>query len=165
MQRLLLVITMSFLSIFIFAQDEEDFTRKGKFMIETGPSFVSGLGASTGGSILFDDGNTLTQIAVEAGKFISEDFAIKFKLGILGGTGTTLTNISGGGKYYLGGIAPVEVDLGIVSGFGSTSFIGGAHIGYAFKAADNIYFEPKAGIIYSEESAVGSIKFSFALMF
>jgi len=94
---------------------------------------------------------------------VTEDLAIKAKIGVFGG-GRTISNFGVGAKHYISGVAPLDIDLGIITGFGSTSFIGGAHIGYAIKAADNIYFEPKHGVVYSEESTITSIKFAFALI-
>lgn len=164
MKKLLLVTLLSILSVVVFSQSEEGFTRKGKYLVETGSSFFSGSGASTGGSILFDDGSTLTQIGIEAGKFVSENLAFKIKLGTFGGSGTTFTNIAAGAKYYIAGVAPIDLNAGILTGFGSTSFIGSGHIGYAIKAANNIYFEPKVGVIVGEDSTVGSLQFSFALI-
>ncbi len=158
-----LILILSFV-FSLSAQDDEGFVRNGKWVIETGTSiFTSGSGG-TGGSILFADGSTFTQIGLDIGKFVSEDFVVKGRLGILNTGGNTLNNISIGGKYYLGGMAPIEVNAGIITGFG-TAFLGDIHLGYAFALADNIYFEPKAGVIVDEETATGSIKFTFAMIF
>ena len=61
-------------------------------------------------------------------------------------------------------MAPIEVNAGVITGFG-TSFLGGIHLGYAFALADNIYFEPKAGVVIDEETTTSSISFSFAMIF
>jgi len=166
MTKTFIFIGIMLLSCTLLAQEDVPFTRKGKFLIETGgASLFSGIGSSTGGSLFISDGNTLTQLGIEAGKFLTEDLALKVKIGTFSVEGERLTNFGVVGKYYIGGVAPLDLDVGLVSGFGSTSTILGAHLGYAIKAADNIYFEPKAGIIYSEESIAVSVKFAFALMF
>jgi len=149
----------------ISAQEESEPVRKGKIMVETGSSLVTGLSSGTGGNILFDEGATVTQLGIDIGKFVSEDFVIKLKLGILNSGGSTITNIAGGAKYYLGGVAPLEVNLGMITGFGSTEFIGNIHIGYAARLANNIYFEPKIGVLYSQDSTAGSVTLNFALLF
>ena len=148
----------------LIGQDESSFERNGRWTIETGTSFFTGISSGTGGSILFDDGTTITTLGLDIGKFVSENFVVKLKLGLIDADGS-ITNISGGVKYYLGGMAPLEVNAGFISGFGSTEFIGDVHIGYAIVLADNIYLEPKGGIIYSDDSTAGSIKFSFAMIF
>ena len=78
--------SFAFLLLLFFslnAQEDEGFVRNGKWVIETGTSFfTSGLGG-TGGSILFAEGSTFTQIGLDIGKFVSEDFVAKGRIGIL----------------------------------------------------------------------------------
>lgn len=150
------------ISLSLVAQ-EDGFIRKGKWSLETGSSLITGLSSGTGGNIIFSDGSTVTQIGIDIGKFISEDLVIKVKAGILDADGSSIKNFSGGFKYYLGGMAPIEVNAGILSGFGETDFVGEALIGYAAKLADNVYFEPKGGILYSGDLA-GAVKLAFVMI-
>ena len=159
-----LILIALLLTATVIAQDDNTFDRNGRWTLETGTSFFTGISSGSGGSILFDDGTTIVSLGLDIGKFVSENFVVKLKLGLLDAEGS-ITNISGGIKYYLGGIAPLEANAGFLSGFGSTEFIGDVHLGYAIVLADNIYLEPKGGILYSNESTAGSVKFSFAMIF
>lgn len=172
MKTLVLSAWLSLCYLSLTAQDAGDETtgRKGQWLIETGTSLVNSFSTSaTGGGILFSDGSTFTNLGINAGKFTSDNFAVKFNLGIISfgsgfGTNSTLYTIGGGGKYYISGMAPIEIAAGAVTGAG-TSFIGRATIGYAAALAENINFEPAAGILINEDSTVGLLQFSFVMFF
>ena len=164
MKKSFLFVLSMFLFSTLIAQDEGS-SRSGKWMLETGSSLFSGLTSSSGGSVLFDEGFTVTQLGLDIGKFVSDDFAWKVRAGILDLDGESIGNLSVGGKYYLGGVAPIEANAGMFFGGGDSEFILDALIGYAIVLADNIYFEPKGGIIYSNSDVAGIIKFSFAMLF
>jgi len=164
MKKTYLFVFATLFSISLIGQNDEAFTRNGKWVIETGTSLITGFFPASGGSILFDEGSTVTQIGIDIGKFVSDDVVVKVKAGIVDIEGSSLKSFSGGLKYYLGGKAPLEVNLGLLSGFGSSEFISEALIGYAATLADNVYFEPKGGIIYANEDVAGAIKFAFVMI-
>ena len=147
-----------------YSQDD-DFTRNGRWTIETGAtSFFGGVSANTGGSLFFDEGFTITQLSLDIGKFLTEDFVLRFRGSLLDLDGESATYFGVGGKYYLGGIAPLEVGGGLLSAGGESDFLADVHIGYAFKLASNIYFEPKAGFLYANSDLAGSVRFTFAMI-
>lgn len=153
------------------AQDSDNgpINRKGSWIIETGSSIIANVttGGSTGGGVLFDSGNTITNIGINTGKFISDELAIKFNLSVLSvssdfGSESQFT-IMAGPKYYISGVAPIDISAGIVTGGGDSSLLGKATIGYGIRLADNINFEPGAGLLYSNEETAGLLQFTFAL--
>lgn len=168
----MLFVVLCMCSNYVQAQDsDEELTgRKGQWTIELGNGFFGNFGGtSSGGSILFGDGSTLTSLGFNGGKFVSDQFAVKFNLGLLsignGFGGGDLYTLMGGGKYYIGGIAPIDLSAGVITGSGDSQFIGKATIGYAIGLADNINFEPSIGALFSDESADGLVQLSFALFF
>lgn len=160
----ILTVLLTVCTLTVLSAQDSDFSRQGKVLVETGYNLVSGLGNGTGISVFTGQGSTLTSIGIDMGYFISEDFALKGKLGLLSGNGATLTNISAGGKYYIAGVAPLSFDLGVLTGGGDSVFLGGASVGYAAKLAPNVYLEPSGGLLYSDSSVLGTIKLTFALI-
>jgi len=152
-----------------YAQEESNFTKDGKWLIEVGGGSFNPLGGATFVSFLFpEEGGSISSYGIEGGKFISEDFAITGRFGFLStGGGVNFTTITGGGKYYINGVIPVKVGAGaaITSflGSSSTSFLGNASIGYAVKLADNILLEPNVGFLYADGSAF-TLGLTFALV-
>lgn len=150
------------------AQDNEAFSKNGRWTIETGAGFLGLVGNNTGGSYLFSEGSTIGTLSFEGGKFISEDFAILAKLSrFTSGDSFNVTTIGLSGKYYAGGIIPIKVGAGtnIASGFGGSDaeFIGNASVGYAAKLAHNIFLEPNLGVLISGD-IVFAAGVTFALM-
>jgi len=172
MKNAILFSFLFFTSTVLTAQDlESDHSgRKGQWIIETGNSLVNNFtSSSTGGGVLFSDGTTFTNLGINAGKFVSDEFAVKFNLGVLSfgsgfGGNSSLYTIGGGGKYYISGVAPIELGAGVITGAG-TSFIGRATVGYGAALADNINFEPAAGVLIGEDSTAGVLQFSFVMFF
>lgn len=152
-----------------YAQEESNFTKDGKWLIEVGGGSFNPLGGATFASFLFPEGGGSTSsYGIEGGKFISEDFAIIGRFGFLStGGGVNFTTITGGGKYYINGVIPVKVGAGAaitgILGSSSTSFLGNASIGYAVKLADNILLEPNVGFLYADGSAF-TLGLTFALV-
>ncbi|MEM9545266.1 MAG: hypothetical protein AAGA77_04800 [Bacteroidota bacterium] len=158
-----------FISICSYAQSSEDegFSRKGKFLVETGYNIVGGLSNSTGANIqlsLDGDGGSITAIGTDIGKMLTDNLALKFKLGLLSANGLDITNITGGVKYYAGGNVPIELTAGIIdSAFGSTQFNANLKFGYAINLADNITLEPSMGAILIYDESALNFGVSFAM--
>ena len=155
MRYLFLTLICAMCSFGLSAQsDSNGFSKKGRVLIETGYNLVAGFSGGTGISLLVDDdGESITSLGFDGGYFISENFALKFKLGLLSSFGA-LTNFSVGGKYYIGGKVPVEFGAGLLSGGGNSDFLGNISIGYAINLADNITFEPNIGALISNGSLI-----------
>lgn len=162
------------LSLSLSAQEKEEaaFVRKGRVLVEVGSDIFGGFGGGggTGSSILFGGGggsNAITNFSFDGGYFISENFAIKARFGILAnsnGFGTS-TSFLAGGKYYINGKVPVELGLGFLTlgnGFGS-AFSGNAKVGYAIPLAKNINFEPSLGVLIVDDAAIGQFSLGFSL--
>ena len=149
-----------------FAQssDDEGFQRKGRFLVETGYNIVGGYNSSTGANVLLDfDGGSVSALGADVGKMLTENLALKFKLGILSGGGLSLTNIAGGIKYYAGGKVPIELTAGILDlGPGASNFNANLKLGYAANLADNITLEPSIGLVVIDEAAI-SFGMSFGM--
>lgn len=161
MKKLAILIFSLVLSLSLSAQSDADFVRKGRILVETGYNIVAGFEGGTGSSILFQDESTITSLGFNGGYFISEDFALKFGLGIIS-FGGSLTNFSVGGKYYIAGKAPVEVGAGFITGGGDSQFLGSISIGYGIPLAKNINLEPKIGVLVGD-GAIGQFGINFAL--
>jgi len=146
------------------SSDEEGFQRKGRFLVETGYNIVGGYNNSTGANVLLDvDGGSLTALGVDMGKMLTNNLALKFKLGILSGGGLSLTNFAGGIKYYVGGKVPIELTAGILDfGPSSSNFNANLKLGYAANLADNITLEPSIGLVVVDEAAI-SFGISFGM--
>jgi hypothetical protein len=153
------------------AQDSEessDYSRKGKFMIETGYSLflVTGVTSGTGGIVFTQNGTSITALGADMGTFLSEDFALKFKLSYITSLGTELLNLGFGGKYYIAGIAPLEFGVNVFDITDEPSLLGNISIGYAAKMANNIYMEPSFGLLVDEDGDTATkIALTFALLF
>ena len=172
MKKLVLLLILFACCNTIHAQNtvDEPVGRKGQWTIEVGNGFLSNVGGNpSGGSILFSDGTTFTNIGINAGKFVSDRLAMKFNLGVLS-VGTAFGSqqvytIMAGAKHYLADVVPIELSAGILTGGGDSVFLGRASLGYAIELADNINFEPSIGALFSEEDVSGVLQFSFALFF
>jgi len=103
MKYLFTLIVFFSISTISFAQENDDsFSRNGDFLIELGNGIFGNSGSSgSGASVIFGDGITVSSIGLNAGKFISDNFALKTNIGLFnintdfGGTNTFL--ITGGG--------------------------------------------------------------------
>ncbi len=150
-----------------FAQssDEAGFNRKGKFLVETGYNIVGGLSNSTGTNIRLDfDGGSITALGADVGKMLTENLALKFKLGLLSGGGLSITNITGGIKYYAGGRVPIEFTIGILDGGpGSSLFNANLKFGYAANLADNITLEPAIGLVVLKNGSALNFGITFGM--
>jgi len=145
--------------------ENQEFNRNGRWLVETGYNIISGL--TSGGTglnfIVDDDGESLTSLGGEIGKFTSENFALKFRFGLLSSGGFSITNIGIGGKYYIGGNVPLDFGAGVFSGGGNSAFQANLSIGYAINVAPNITFEPSLGTIIGEDGALINFKMGFAM--
>ena len=171
MKKLALLFILFAICIATHAQSTEDgpLGRSGQWTIEVGNGFISNIaGNASGGSIIFGNGPTFSNIGINAGKFVSDQMALKFNLGILSiGSGfgsQEVYTIMGGAKYYIADVVPFEFSAGVLTG-GGTAFLGRATVGYAIALADNINFEPSIGALILEEDTSGVVQFSFALFF
>lgn len=154
MKNLLFLLLFSLLTtINVSAQDDMDFNRKGKILLETGYSIFTGVSGGTGLTILADDGENITSLGIDGGYFLTNDLALKARINVLAFSGVTFTNLSIGGKYYIGGKAPVEVSAGAIGiGEGDSSFLGSISIGYGLRIAPNINIEPSLGLLFGDEN-------------
>ena len=169
MTNYLVLLFLAFLPNLLSAQDSSDsFQRKGRILIETGYSFSSTfLGGSTGASVLLIDGDNVTTLSVNGGYFISDDFAIKGRLGLIN-SGDAIYNFSVGAKYYINGKIPVELNGGLIS---LPTFFSGREslfqangiIGYGVALAPNINIEPSFGILLIEGGVSTQLGVTFAM--
>jgi len=145
------------------AQDDNGFVRKSRVLVETGYNLVAGFSSGSGLSVLIDsDGETITSLGFDGGYFLSENFALKFRLGLLSSNGS-LTNFGVGGKYYAGGKVPIELVAGAISGGSDSEFLSNLSIGYAINLADNVALEPNIGLLTTGDGAVFEFGFTFAM--
>lgn len=172
MKNLLLVL-FSVLSIVGFSQsnsDELTFERKGKYLIETGYGGILGTsGSGTGASVLIIDDESFTQLKIEGGYFVTEDFAFKATFGFYNFF-QSVKSFGAGGKFYLGGKAPLDFTIQRTVGEDdddSQNVFSGS-IGYAVPLAQNIYLEPSIGFLKnlsdSEDELVTLVNLKFALI-
>lgn len=150
---LTVVVIFFFHSLSITAQERTNsFDRKGKVLVETGYNLVGGLlGGSTGFYLTSNEGQTITSLGLDGGYFISQNLAIKARLGLLT-TGESLTSFSIGAKYYIAGTIPIDIGVGGFSFIGETVFQGVGTVGYGIRLAPNINLEPKLGVQFISES-------------
>lgn len=150
-----------------FAQssDDEEFTRKGKILVETGYNIVGGISNSTGANLQLDfDGGSITALGADMGIMLNNNFALKFKLGLLSANNLSITHITAGAKYYVGGRVPIELMAGILDGGpGSSNFSSSFKVGYAANLAENITLEPAIGLLILDDEAALSFGISFGL--
>ena len=147
-----------------YAQNQVDFSKKGRVLIEAGYNLFSGFAGGTGASVFSTEGSSIISFGFDGGYFISENFALKFRLGLLNTGGESLINISGGGKYYIANQIPIELGAGIVTAGGGSAFLGNATVGYGIKLAPNINLEPSIGVLYSGTALFkGGINFAMFL--
>ncbi len=172
MKILHILLPLLFSSVFLSAQDSssQPVDRTGKWIIEVGNGILTNIGGSpTGASVIFADGGTISNVAFNGGRFVSDNFAYKLNLGLFsfssGFGGNSVINVMAGGKYYFGGIAPLDITAGVITGSGDTAFSGKATIGYAIALADNINLEPAAGVLFADDAGNGLFQVSFALFF
>ena len=172
MKKVITLLTfILFISNYSSAQtsDDEGFTRKGRFLVETGYNIVGGYSSSTGSNIrlgLDGDNGTITALGTDIGKMLTNNLALKFRLGLLSADGLSITNIAAGVKYYAGGNVPIELTAGIIDGgFNSTRFNANLKFGYAVNLADNITLEPSIGaiLIYDESALNFGVAFAMFL--
>jgi len=164
-----LLLFLIFLSYTLSAQDTSDsFQRKGRILVETGYSLTTTfLGGSTGASVLLVDGESVTTLGINGGYFISEDFAIKGRVGLIN-SGESIFSFSVGAKYYINGNIPVELNGGL---FSLPDFFSGREsifqangiIGYGIKLAPNINLEPSFGILLIDGEANTQFGVTFAM--
>ncbi|UIR57357.1 porin family protein [Sphingobacterium sp. SRCM116780] len=140
---------------FAFAQETHPAIQKGKWMVETNLSPISGLSTS-GFSLLTNDGNTSWSIGGETGYFFQDKLAVKVGLGYISqkigdislgdytveGSTQNMFTYKAGLKYYISNVLPVQVDLGGLSQDGENALLLGGQVGYAIFVKDNIAIEP-----------------------
>lgn len=172
MKNYLFTLSLLFVSLLITAQENSDtpLGRNGQWTFEAGNGlFTTFGGSSTGGSVIFADGSAFSNLFVNGGKFVSDQFAVKFNVGMISvstGFGSSdVFNLMGGGKYYFGDKFPVDLTAGILTGQGSTVFVAKGTLGYAIPLADNINLEPAVGVIVGEDEANGLVQMAFAMFF
>ncbi len=158
-----------FLCIFVtfanvYAQTEDEYSRKGKFLVETNYGFVSTIfGGNTGLGLIFSDGETIVNMGIDCGKFTGKNFAIKGSLSVLTAGGESIVSLSAGCKYYVGGSFIINPTFGILTAGEDGRAIASLHLGYAVKLANNIYLEPAIG--YRSPIAGGVDLLDFRLPF
>ncbi|MEM9544672.1 MAG: hypothetical protein AAGA77_01795 [Bacteroidota bacterium] len=145
------------------AQDDEPFVRDGRWLVETGFNIFTGItGGGTGANIISVDGNSFTTVGAELGKFLSNNFALKAKFGLVSSDGSSITSFGLGGKYYSDGNFIIDFGGILVDAFG-TEFQGNLGIGYAISLAPNVMLEPTIGGLYADEDLVFNLRVGFAM--
>ena len=138
-------------------ESTELFERKGRILLEMGIS-TGGLFGGSGFSILNPDGGeTRTNLNLEGGYFITEDFAIKGQFSLLDDGnpfGSTITTFGIGGKYYVTSKIPIEADVLFLSAFDETATLYNLSAGYAINLAQNIALEPTINYLFGNGSSV-----------
>lgn len=151
------------------AQTDVEYTRKGKFLIESNGGFVSNIfGGNTGIGLIFSSGETVANVGIDCGKFTGKNFAIKGALSVLTGGTSPIISLSVGCKYYAGGSFIINPAIGILSADEDNFAFASLHLGYAVKLANNIYLEPAIGLRSGFEIGQGGIldfKLPFTLLF
>ncbi len=169
MKKSLLLIISIVLSYALSAQDNNNFSRKGKILIESGYGILGGYSNGSGVSIVAGN-STISAISTNLGTFVSENMALKLNLSILTGDAPSITNLMAGVKYYISGKAPVELRTGLLSLDSNDFFVSSLTFGYAAKLAPNIYLEPSAGVLLDignfGDNGSGNVTFnvSFAMI-
>ena len=139
------------------SESSDVFVRKGRVLLEMGLS-TAGLFGGSGISIFRPDGGeTLTNISLEGGYFISNDFAVKGRLGILDDGsvfGGSINTYGIGGKYYVIGNIPIEADVLFFTFDDNNQVLYNLSAGYAINLAQNIALEPSINYIFGEGSAI-----------
>lgn len=165
-KKLTFVLFAFFLTNLLIAQASDSttqFQRKGHYFLESGYNIIGGIGAGSGFSILNIDGGTVTSIGIEAGKFLSKDFAIKGKASMLGAGDATLYSVGIGAKYYIGGKLPFELVPAIING-DYLDFVFTSSLGYASKLAPNILFEPSVTMMGLPDDVLFGFKGTFIMI-
>ncbi|MBB1645654.1 outer membrane beta-barrel protein [Sphingobacterium sp. UME9] len=138
----------------VSAQETPTAISKGKWMVETNLSPLTGLSTS-GFSFYSNNGAQLWSVGGEAGYFFQDKLAVKAGLGFTGqryvfdfdGQKIELNSThsfiyKAGLKYYIINQFPVQVDLGGINSGGENAFIFGGQLGYALFLKENIAIEP-----------------------
>ncbi|SHH49543.1 hypothetical protein [Winogradskyella jejuensis] len=145
MKKLLFAALAVFAFSFSNAQDEGgSATSQGTWLIEanTGNAMVG----STAFTFTSQDGESVYNLGLDGGYFISDDLAVRVGLGF-GGDSAADTNIFSyrlGAKYYLGGEFPIGVDLtgASIKDAQENPLWLGLQGGYAWFITDHIAIEP-----------------------
>jgi hypothetical protein len=154
MKRIFFIALTFFSMQTISAQETPTAISKGKWMVETNLSPLTGLSTS-GFSFYSNNGARLWSVGGEAGYFFQDKLAIKAGLGFSGqkyafnfdGQKIELNSThsfiyKAGLKYYIINQLPVQVDLGGINSGGENAFIFGGQLGYALFVKENIAIEP-----------------------
>lgn len=166
MKNYILICLCSIFLCTAYAQDQ-NFQRKGRLLLETG---IGGPFNNSGLNVLSIEGNSQMQIAMHAGYFTSERFALKFNLGISNSDDFLFGNITSinfgvGAKYYIIDRIPVEAAANIWKIEDASEFLLSLNAGYAFKLAENILLEPALGYHYTfEDISILRFRVNFALI-
>jgi len=163
--RVTILLLFAFFSTNSIQAQEDEFSRNGRWLVETGYNIISGLtGGGTGANILVDsDGDSVTSFGAEVGKFTSENFALKIRFGLISSGGFSITNFGAGAKYYAGGNVPIDFGIGLLDGGGSSQIQGNLGVGYAINLASNITLEPSIGGLINEDDFLLNFKIGFAM--
>jgi hypothetical protein len=112
-------------------------SRKGAWIIESGTSAAG----------LFAEGGSLFILNIDAGKFVSNNFALKLRLqGIFGDAEQTV--LGAAAKYYLGKKFPLEV--GVDFDLTNDTYSPRAGLGFVIALENNIYLEPSINVLLAE---------------
>lgn len=162
MKKLFILSLLCACTFQLSSQDDTEFSRKGRMLIETGYSLFAGFSGGTGLTVFSNDGS-ITSLGFDGGYMLSHNFALKFKLGLLNVSGGNLTNIGVGGKYYFGGKVPLDIGLSTLSSGGNSSFLGNITLGYAIPVAENINLEPSIGALLGEDDGFLRFGLNFSM--
>jgi len=164
MKKILFTCFTILFALTLQAQLENTFTKKEKILLETGYNLLGGITSGTGLQLFTSGNETVTAIGIDGGYFISNNFALKFNIGLISTSGASLTNIGIGGKIYIVDKVPIELVAGLLTGGGNSVFAANFNVGYAIYLAENIAVEPKIGLLVLDEAVINfGIKFAMFL--
>jgi len=166
MKYLFVLLTVFIISQSSICQENVEFKRKGKVLIEVGYNAIGGFNTGTGIGMLVVDGETLSSVGGNVGIFLSERFALKLAIGLLAVENSNISNFSAGCKYYIINKIPVELGVGILNAGKGISPYGKLNFGYAGKLADNILLELSPGIMLfpNNNNGILELKLGFSLL-
>ena len=145
MTKIISTLLLCFSFLCIQAQDSDVFTRKGRILIEPGGGLFSIINKGSDFNFYFADGESITSFSVDGGYFLSENFALRGRLGVLAVEGSSLLNLNVGGRYYIAKKVPVQAGVGILAADGTTAIFD-LGVGYGIKLARNINLEPNINL-------------------
>ncbi|TVR81868.1 MAG: hypothetical protein EA409_05915, partial [Saprospirales bacterium] len=116
--------------------------------------------------VLIEDGDfTIINLSMDAGVYISDNFAVKGSLNFTSLDGESIFGLSGGVKWYPGGRFILNPSFGFISVDSEVLFKASLFAGYSIPLANNIHLEPKLGLSLLDDASFFEIRVPFVLLF